>query len=98
MIKRIKVQSYTHSVRKVKDFGEETGYFAAFDPINQEFLYDASVKDCELGNHLMHEVMESINWQNDLKLPHSKLSTISTAICSVLRDNPEFVRLFLEKQ
>jgi len=45
----------------------------------------------------MHEVFESLKWQMELEsLDHDVLTALANGVCAVLRDNPEFTKLFLK--
>ncbi len=36
---------------------------------------------------LLHEILEAINWQNDLELNHTQLSTLAESLLGVLLNN-----------
>jgi hypothetical protein len=36
---------------------------------------------------LLHEIIEAINWQNDLELTHTQLSTLTESLLAVLLQN-----------
>jgi hypothetical protein len=60
----------------------------------QRIIIDDRYKEC-LELPLMHEVIEWIKAECDLaELSHQDISTISTVLCAVLKDNPEFIRMF----
>jgi len=45
---------------------------------------------------LLHEIFEVINEKLELELEHSNITRFETAVFAVLKENPEFVKLFLK--
>lgn len=46
----------------------------------------------------MHEIVEAINWQNDLEINHTQISTLAEALVAVLTINDlNFSKIRLEK-
>lgn len=43
---------------------------------------------------LVHEIVEAIDQLCDLELNHTQITTIGTAINQMLRDNPQFRKLY----
>ncbi len=41
---------------------------------------------------LLHEVIEAINEENELKMKHRVIQTLATQLFQVLKDNPEVFR------
>lgn len=97
MITHIKVMPYRYRVEFTPGLRTRSDAAALHDHETITILVDEALKHQHPENDIMHEVFESLKWQMDLRLPHSVLSSLSTGVCTVLRDNPEFTRMFLDE-
>jgi hypothetical protein len=68
------------------------GIFACFDPKTTTIRVAPVADKNALPLVLLHEVIECVDWQCNLQLKHTVLSTLATMLASFMRDNPEFVK------
>jgi hypothetical protein len=95
-MKKIKILAYVYKVIPVKGLTARVDGIAIHDPIALEIHTDPASET--IREDLMHEVFESIKWQNELSVRHSTLTSLANGVCAVLKDNPEFLKLFMEKE
>ncbi len=58
-------------------------------------------KDCTpqmTRSTLLHEILEALKERLRLKLSHDTIDQLEAGLDAVLVDNPEFVRMYLEKK
>lgn len=98
MIKHLKILAHDYPILIDKELISSNNAYANHDPSAVTISIDSiSVKN-HPEVHLMHEVFESLVWQlaaRDEKLDHNMLTAVSNAICAVLKDNPNFTKMFL---
>jgi len=97
VIKKIKVLAYEYKVKQAERMAERFDADAQHDPVEGVIWFDSRLKN-RPENDIMHEVFESIKWQLEYdkdKFSHQVLTAVSNMVCAVLRDNPEFTRMFL---
>jgi hypothetical protein len=53
-----------------------------------EIEIDASIPHENKESALIHEVLEQINYRYELRLEHSKITILETALYALIKDNP----------
>ena len=48
---------------------------------------DESLPQTVLDSTFLHEIIEQINYNYELELPHNKITTLETALYQILHDN-----------
>lgn len=59
--------------------------------------------DSDLGFHmekktLLHEIIEAINFEYEMKLEHTKISILETALYQIIIDNKELIKTFWKER
>ena len=81
--KRLKVLGKYVKVEVVDEFEDEST-LGQWCGIDKKIMLK---KDSDMNEVLLHEIVECINDRCDLKLCHSKISTLCEVLYQVLKDN-----------
>ena len=68
--------------------GEELFITGQYDPLNDTIkVYDAPGLPTIAGHNFVHEVIEAIDRHGDLKMNHTQISTLSSALYAAFSDS-----------
>jgi len=92
-----KIMAYAYTVEFQQNIALNSDDVARHYSMEGRIVLDKLLEKNRPENDLMHEVFESLKWQMELEsLDHDVLTALANGVCAVLRDNPEFTKLFLK--
>ena len=92
----LKIMAYVFNTFFRDGIGTFSDDIAHMDPYKGEIEVDSLCRNNRPENDFMHECFEALRWQLDIEMKHPDLTALANGVCSVLHDNPEFTRMFLE--
>jgi len=92
----LKIMAYVFDVLFRDGIGTFSDDIAHMDPYKGEIEVDSLCRNNRPENDFMHEAFEALRWQLDIEMKHPDLTALANGVCSVLHDNPEFTRMFIE--
>lgn len=87
--KRVKICGYDYEITTSNDRLKETGHDRGGSSYTrwQKIWIDKKQHPEQILSAFIHEVLEVIEWHNELKLPHETISKLEQGIFSFLKDN-----------
>lgn len=85
--KKLKIAGYNYKVRHCKNDARDENRTGWHNSNNNEIGIDPDLKEEIQQSTLLHEIIEAINYHNELKLEHPQISILETNIFQVLHDN-----------
>jgi len=87
---KIRLMGQTLAVEVDPDEPDFGAWYSAAGKIKM----NASLTPTQQGATLVHEILEAVKSENELRISHSALSVMANLIYAALRDNPElFARI-----
>jgi len=74
-------------IEKVKNYARDYTFLGTFCGNDSIIKLDNDLKLEVEQKTLLHEIIESINYQFELDLEHNKISTLETALFGIIKDN-----------
>ncbi|MHB8172744.1 MAG: hypothetical protein ACYDG6_14640 [Thermincolia bacterium] len=94
MLSKIKIGGFDISIKQVKDLWTERKNLGEYYPRDQEIRLDDAHTKQQAEETLIHEVFEAFTNIYDINIEHEQLSLMATVWHQILKDNPEFVKMF----
>jgi len=85
----IRLGGYTYAVKLKAALSRDEGALAHSCGNALEIEIDSTIPEQNQESALLHEIIEQINYRYELKLRHSQITTLETALYQVLRDHPD---------
>lgn len=83
MLNQVKISGFIYTIEYVDYLAD----YGTTDLKEHKILINNSMCDEEKQSTLLHEIIEVINQQNDLQLPHQTIQTLENSLYQVLNDN-----------
>ncbi len=90
--KKLKIAGHIYEivVRDREDKDGTTSLGTTDNAKGKMWINRRGCKRSQMESTVVHEIVESINFLYELELPHTKISTLETAIYQVFSDNKMF--------
>lgn len=85
--KQVDILGYKFQVTEQEELGELNGELGKMWPSKQIIFLDKKQCQEQKESSFIHEIIEAINAQLDLELPHKSIIALETGIYSVLKTN-----------
>lgn len=93
-MKKVKIGGIWYKIEYKKDLGRDREHLGECNCNTAKINLDSSLNDDVEKKVLLHEIIEAINWENELKLEHNKISTLEMNLYQVIIDNKELIKSF----
>lgn len=92
----MKIYGYEYTVKRGENI-DDMGVFGDFRVKNQTIRIANDLCDEQVLSTLIHEILEAINYHNELKLEHSHIMVLEVGIYEVLKANGVDLSPLLER-
>lgn len=75
-----------------------TGNWGSHSYAKLEIAYDPDMKSSVAGEAIHHELVEAVNFWNNLQMEHHTIWLISGGMFNILKNNPELRKLIFEEK
>ena len=94
----IKIGGIYYKVIYKKDLARDRGHLGECCGNSAEIGLDNNLNKHVEDKVLLHEIIEAINFEYELKLEHEKISILESSLYQVLIDNKELIERFWKKE
>jgi len=84
---KVKIGGYTYDIEIDKTLALKSGYQGTQCSNTLEIKIDGGIAQQNKESTLIHEIIEAINYHYELKLEHTVISTLESALYQVITDN-----------
>jgi hypothetical protein len=91
---KVKIGGHEYSVKFQEDLARNHDAAGMSCANKLVIILEKRGKKSHVNEVFWHEVIEQINYQHELSLPHNTITTLGCCIQQVLTDNPEIVKEF----
>lgn len=85
---KVKIGGHNYAIKfKNLDRDEQASNCGYCKPSLNEIVINTEITGQQQASTLLHEIIEVINWLNQLELEHHKIQSIESTLYQVLRDN-----------
>ena len=84
---KVKIGAFIYTVNFVEGLCSDEHRFAELFPRKLEINIEKALNPQRFFEGLVHEVLEAINCENELNIPHPTIETLGGGITAFLRDN-----------
>ena len=91
---KVKIGGHQYKIRYKKGLARLHDAAGMSCASNLSIILDPDGKQSHIDEVFWHEVVEQINYQHELNLPHNTITTFGCCLQQVLADNPRIVKEF----
>lgn len=84
---KIIIAGLDYDIKEEKDLARDHNALGMHSGNAAEIKIDTDLKECIKRKVLLHEILEAINYEYELKLEHNILSILESSLFSVLKSN-----------
>jgi hypothetical protein len=94
----VKIGGIKYKIEYSKDLARDRGCLGECCCNSNVIRLDSDLSFHMERKTLLHEIIEAINFEYELKLEHTKISIIETALYQVIIDNAELIKTFWKER